>query len=84
MKYAALITLALLTATTILAVTASANAQIGNGAPLGIDGVYRPSGVHTTPAVPKQPNCTVPVGSIAVCSEHTLLKPRAKRPKQRF
>jgi hypothetical protein len=33
----------LLCTATILALTASADAQIGNGAPLGIDGVYRPS-----------------------------------------
>jgi hypothetical protein len=56
----------LLCTATILALTASADAQIGNGAPLGIDGVYRPSGVHTTPgsaclSIAPPPGCRKPV-----------------------
>jgi hypothetical protein len=54
----------LLCTATILALTASANAQFG-GAPLGIDGVYRPSGVYTTPgsaclSIAPPPGCRKP------------------------
>jgi hypothetical protein len=69
----------LLCTATILALTVSANAQFGGGAPLGIDGVYRPSGVGSTPgsaclSIAPPPGCRT--------APHDTRTPQPARPQR--